>query len=143
MTKATAKATPKKRRDRHKEFLAGLCLYGNVTRAAEEAGLDRVTLYRKRRENEDFAAEWDKALEIGVAALEDEAKRRAYEGWLEPVFYQGSNCGTVRKFSDTLLIVLLKAHMPDKYAERSKAEHSGKDGGPLSINIIRFGEEAG
>jgi hypothetical protein len=59
---------------------------------------------------------------LGVAALEDEARRRAYEGWEEPVWHKGVNCGTVRKFSDTLLIVLLKAHMPEKYRENIKID---------------------
>lgn len=118
--KATQKATLKK--ERHNKFLAALCVYGNVTRAAEFAGLDRAALYSKRKVDPAFAAAWDEAEALGVAALEDEARRRAYEGWEEPVWHKGVNCGTVRKFSDTLLIVLLKAHMPEKYRENIKID---------------------
>ena len=128
--KTTAKATPKKREE---IFLSALAECGNVTHAARLAGWDRCYLYRKRQNDEAFAAAWKEAAVIGVAALEDEARRRAYEGWDEPVFHKGEECGTVRKFSDTLLIVLLKAHRPEKYQERRQVEHSGKNGGPIPV----------
>jgi predicted DNA-binding transcriptional regulator AlpA len=73
-----------------------------------------------------FASAWDEALTLGVEGLEDEARRRAYEGWLEPVWNKGVECGVVRKFSDTLLIVLLKGHKPEKYRENARIEHAGK-----------------
>lgn len=118
--KTTLKATHKK--ERHTAFLAALSRYGNVTRAAEMAGLDRAALYSKRKGDAAFSRAWEEAEALGSAALEDEARRRAYEGWEEPVWHKGSNCGSVRKFSDTLLIVLLKAHMPDKYRENIKID---------------------
>ena len=45
--------------------------------------------------------------------------RRASEGTLKPVFYQGKMCGEIREYSDTLLIFLLKARRPETYRERS------------------------
>jgi hypothetical protein len=69
-----------------------------------------------------------------VTALEDEAHRRAFDGTLEPVFHQGDECGTVRKYSDTLAIFLLKAHAPDKYRESSRMELTGANGGPVQIS---------
>ena len=110
--------TPEKRA----QFLALLAECGNVTRAADEAGLSRVYLYQMRRDDEAFAEEWETAADIGAKRLEDEARRRAVEGWQEPVWYQGDQVGTVRKYSDTLLICLLKAHHPEKYADRQKSE---------------------
>jgi hypothetical protein len=38
---------------------------------------------------------------------------RAIEGWEEEVYYQGSPCGTVRKFSDRLLEMHAKRHIPE------------------------------
>ena len=122
--------TPEKRA----QFLALLSEYGNVTRAAEESGCGRIMLYKIRREDESFAAEWEDAAMIGAARLEDEARKRAAEGWEEPVWYQGEQCGTVRKFSDTLLICLLKAHHPDKYRENIKQTVEGGDT-PVSITF--------
>lgn len=122
-------------------FLATLAESGNVTLAAAKAKLSRTQLYNKRKADDAFGKAWAEAETLGNAALEDEARRRAYNGWLEPVFHKGAKCGTVRKFSDTLMIVLLKAHMPEKYQERQKLEHTGKDGAPLTVNIIRFSED--
>ena len=45
-------------------------------------------------------------------ALESEARRRAVEGVPMPVYYNGKVCGTVRKYSDFLLMFLMKAKMP-------------------------------
>ena len=122
--------TPEKRA----QFLALLSEYGNVTRAAEESGCGRIMLYKIRREDESFAAEWEEAARIGAARLEDEARLRAVEGWQEPVWHKGVQCGTVRKFSDTLLICLLKAHHPDKYRENIKQTVEGGDT-PVSISF--------
>ena len=116
------------------QFLALLSEYGNVTRAAEGAELVRVYLYQARKNDPEFAAEWEEAAKIGAARLEDEARLRAVEGWQEPVWYQGVQCGTVRKFSDTLLICLLKAHHPDKYRENIKQTVEGGDT-PVSISF--------
>lgn len=116
-------ATPEKRAD----FLALLSVYGNVSKAAREAKLNRTALYDYREDHPEFAAAWEKAERLGALALEDEARRRAFEGCARPVFYQGSECGEVQEYSDTLLIVLLKAHFPEKYAERTKSDITMND----------------
>lgn len=40
---------------------------------------------------------------------------------------------TMKRYSDTLAIFLLKAHAPDKYRERSAMELTGANGGPVQI----------
>lgn len=130
------KLTPEKR----ERFLAVIAETANITRAAAEIGLARRYMYEIRARDEPFKSEWDKAVEIGVASLEDEATRRAVEGWEEPVWYQGEHCGTVRKFSDNLLMFRLKAQWPDKYRERLSTELSTKDGDALNIRVSFVGE---
>jgi len=90
---------------------------GNVTKACEAIGLNRQRVYEWRSRDAEFAAKWDDAVEAGTEELEQEARRRAYKGVDEPVFYQGEECGTVRKYSDTLLIFLLKGRKPEKYRD--------------------------
>ena len=90
-------------------------------------------LYKIKSQDEEFSAAWEEAAEIGAKRLEDEARRRAVEGWQEPVWYQGDQVGTVRKYSDTLLICLLKAHHPEKYADRSKTDTAVN--GKLSVDV--------
>lgn len=41
---------------------------------------------------------------------------------------------TVKKYSDTLAIFLMKAHDPAKYRENSKIELGGPNGGPIEID---------
>jgi len=105
------RTTTKKR----EQFLLTLAETGCVKHAATAAGLDKSALYRFRKRNPDFAQAWEEALEIGAGALEDEAHRRAAEGVEEPVYYKGEVVGTVRRYSDVLLIFLLKGLKPERY----------------------------
>src|SRR4051794_11696208 len=95
-------------------FLESLARTGNVSASADAASVHRSTVYEHAERHPDFAEEWETAVEIAVDALELEARRRAFEGTEEPVFYKGQQCGKIRKYSDTLLIFLLKAHRPQK-----------------------------
>src|SRR5258708_1551551 len=73
-----------------------------------------------------YAAAFADAHEEACDSLEQEARRRATEGVDEPVFYQGKECGTVRRYSDTLLIFLLKGALPSKYKDRVEQHITGK-----------------
>lgn len=112
------KFTPQKR----SLFFDELRVDANVTRCAALCGISRRHLYDLRRDDPKFRAAWDEAVEVGLAAWEDELTRRAIDGVDEPVFYQGAKCGTVKRYSDTLLIFGLKSRLPDKYGDRIKVE---------------------
>lgn len=123
-------------------FLEALADTANVSAAAKKIRISRQYMYQVREEDEEFAAAWDEAVKLGTAALEDEAVRRAMDGTLKPVFYQGEKVGSIREYSDTLLIFLLKARDPDKYADRVKKELSGPGGGPVKQSIeVLFGDD--
>ncbi len=67
-------------------------------------------------------------LELAVAALEEEAVRRALHGVSEPVFHQGRECGSKAKHSDALLIFLLKTLRPERYGPATRRpERDGED----------------
>ncbi|MBI4185314.1 MAG: hypothetical protein HY521_15080 [Proteobacteria bacterium] len=102
-------------------FLGALAESGNVSAACRRVLLPRHTAYGWRRADPAFAKAWAEALEIGLDALEDEATRRALEGVEEPVFYQGEVRGAVRRFSDPLLMFLLRARRPERFREGSHA----------------------
>lgn len=112
-------------------FCAALAATGSVTRACEAVGIGRSAAYEWRHESPEFAKMWAHAKELGVEAMEDEALRRAVEGNDEPVFHQGVATGTIRKYSDTLLIFLLKGAKPEKYRERTETNLNVK--GELDI----------
>lgn len=121
MQDARMKLTPEKLT----AFCAALAETCNVGKACAAVGIARQTAYDWRDEIPEFAAKWDRALKIGVSALEDEAHRRGFEGTEEPVYHLGKTVGTITKYSDTLAIFLLKAHDPEKYRERSSVDLQG------------------
>lgn len=102
--------------DWRESFLKALALTGVVQSAADAANIGRKTAYRERDKDPEFAKQWDDALESALDTLEKEAWRRAVEGVEEP-----SKFGLIRKYSDTLLIFLLKANRPAKYRDTYKA----------------------
>lgn len=69
--------------------------------------------YRFKDCEPDFSAAWDEAVAAATDAMVSEARRRAVRGTDEPVFYQGAICGVVRKYSDTLLMFLIKKERPE------------------------------
>lgn len=120
---------------RRARFLERLAATANVTESCEAADIPRSTAYLWRKQDATFAKAWEEANDLGSDALEDEAVRRGRVGVLDPVFYQGIECGSVRRYSDTLLIFMLKGRRPDRFKDRVSAEHSGPGGGPLVTEI--------
>lgn len=122
------------------DFLAALCEGASISKACAASGVARRTVYDWRHADKDFASAWDEAVEAGTDVLEDEAVRRAVEGVDEPVFYQGQQCGLVRKYSDTLLMFMLKGRRGEKFRDRH--EHSGPGGGPIETSDVGLNELA-
>ncbi len=119
-------------------FLSEFARCGNVRRAAVAAAVGRRTVYRWL-EQPRFKTLYDDAHDEALDILEEEARRRAVEGVLEPVVSGGKIIGRVRKYSDNLLITLLKAKRPDVFRERY--EHTGKDGGPILPDPHRLSDD--
>lgn len=130
------KVTPEKKA----AFCAALVASGgNITRACQAVEIVRMTAYRWREEDPEFAADWDRCRAAGVDALEDEALRRAFEGYDKPIVHKGEVTGTMKEYSDTLTIFLLKGGKPEKYKER--VEHSG--GIDLAARIVASRKRSG
>ena len=117
-------------------FLDALAESANVSRSCELSGIARSSVYEWRDADPEFKAKWDVALDRGTDALEDEAVRRAKDGTLRPVFYQGQECGAIREFSDTLMIVMLKARRQEKFGDQSKVQHSGN----MTITTVNYAD---
>ena len=106
-------------------FCAALAETCNVGRACAAVDIARQTAYKWREDIPGFAAAWDRAMAVGVSALEDEAHRRAFEGVDKPIVHQGVVMSTTKEYSDTLAIFLLKAHAPEKYRDRVEQRVTG------------------
>lgn len=102
---------------KREKFLEALAEVGNVTQAAALAGAGRASVYEWRAADVEFAEAWEAALDAAADKLEQEAWRRATQGIDEPVHYQGQRVDMVRRYSDTLLIFLLKGARPEKYKD--------------------------
>jgi hypothetical protein len=99
---------PKKR-----AVLLGISKHTNRTKACEDANCSRESHYHWLRTDPDYAEAYADAKRMGADGLEDKATQRAFDG------------------SDVLLIVRLKAEMPEKYRERFEGQLSGKNGSKL------------
>lgn len=99
-------------------FLTAFAQLGNVTEAAKLANTTRMTVWRHKTADPEFAKLFAEAEQEAADLLEKEAWRRATEGTDEPVFYKGDQCGSIKRYSDNLLMFLLRGVRPEKYRER-------------------------
>src|SRR5688500_15168574 len=99
-------------------FLKVFAETGNVKEACKAANINRTTAYKHRNEDPEFAEQWQVSFEQAADTLEAEAWRRASEGYEEDVFYKGERVGAVRRYSDNLLMFLLKGMRPEKFREK-------------------------
>ena len=102
---------------RRERFLKALADTGSVTTAVAAAGTSRTRVYELRKVDPAFAAAWAEAEDIAADRLADEARRRAMEGVPIPLVSAGKLVRDdngqpimVRRYSDNLLMALLKAH---------------------------------
>jgi hypothetical protein len=106
-----------------KVFITNLRMSGNVTEACRNAFVARCIAYTWRDELPEFRKAWDEAMDEATDALEREARRRAIEGWEEPVFGEKGEKGRIRRYSDKMLEILLKGHRPERFREHTTVEH--------------------
>lgn len=107
---------------RKRAFLNELRLHGIMARAARAASprasarYGALQTFKDERERDpEFARQWDEAMQAAEAAIEHEIYRRAIEGWDEPVYggrHKERIVGTVRKYSDPLLMFRARALLP-------------------------------
>lgn len=123
-------------------FLHHFRLTGNITTAAQATGVERKTIYNWQERDDKFAAAFREAEIEATERLEAEARRRAVDGVERLKFDRGQPVVDPftgepyreHEYSDTLLIFLLKARAPEKYADRTRSEVSGPGGQPIQIH---------
>jgi len=130
-----------------------------IKHACEAAGVDRSTAWRAREADPEFADAEREAMEEGIDKAEAEAFRRGVVGFEEPVVDKGrlayryeryvdpegaehyrpmlGDNGqpiplTIRKHSDTMLVLVLKGRRKKVYADRT--ELTGAEGAPVQFD---------
>jgi hypothetical protein len=117
-------------------FLTSYAETASVTKACEAAKIHRSLHYRWLESFPKYQKRFIEAERHAGDTLESEAVRRATEGVVEAVYYQGRPVGAVKRYSDGLMMTLLRGFKPAKYST-SKTEVSGPDGGPMEI-VLRL-----
>jgi Homeodomain-like domain len=105
---------------RRKTLALDLLSQGHTLAQVKDAlGINRVTLYRWRQHDPAFAQAYSDAMEAGTDLIEQEARRRAVEGYDRPVFQRGELAGLERVYSDMLLALLLRGRRPEVFRENT------------------------
>lgn len=115
-------------------FLSAYSILGNVTQAAKCTGISPGSVYNWKGD-EVFDKYYELADRAHMHYLQSEAQRRAVEGVQEPVYYQGQKIGEKTKYSDNLLMFLMKGKEPEKYRDNARVEVTGDGGGPIQIEF--------
>jgi hypothetical protein len=118
------------------KFLETLRKGHTVAFCATVAGISLRCAYDWREADPEFKAAWEDAYEHGSHMIEEEARRRAVDGVQEPVFYQGVEVAQVRKFSDGLMLPILRARL-DRYKDRQELHHTGN----ITVTRLIFSAE--
>lgn len=103
---------------KREKFLAAYEEIGSIRGAARVAEVSHSNHYRWLAEVPGYTDQFAEAQRIACHSLEEEARRRAVEGWEEPVYQGGAQVGVKRRYSDVLLIFLLKGNAPEKFGDR-------------------------
>lgn len=92
---------------------------GIVTRCCRIAGISRKTHCDWLKSSTDYREAFIEARELFADTLEIEARRRALEGVVVPIIYQGQTGGTTVKYSGKLLWLLLMGPRRERLARSS------------------------
>ena len=110
---------------RTRAFLHALARTGCVRDACAIAHISSTSAYRHRKRDPGFARAWERALTEALPVLEAAAFARAVDGVDEPVIYGGKVVATKKRYSDAILVTLLKR--ADEAAEVARfAEQRGE-----------------
>lgn len=118
-------------------WIAEFVKTGRQDKACKVSGIPRQTVYKRTRQDVEFGKLVQEVRDMTMDSLEDEAIRRARDGWNEPQYFKGELQGYVRKYDSGLLTFMLTNGRPDKYRPKKEAEQ-GSGGGPAAAPIINL-----
>lgn len=118
-------------------FLDELSKTGMWELSARRVGLNHRTIRKIRQMDSDFEAMCTDAIAMYVDGIEQEAVRRARDGWEEPVYSHktGARLGTIRKYDSRLMERVLERHIPEY---RSNRENTAATVGGVIVVPIAF-----
>lgn len=102
-------------------ILNEICNTGVMGLACVACGISISHMRRLRQEHEEIQALVDEAMSIYHERLRYTIHNKAVDGWEEPVYYKGEEVGSVHRFSERLLELQAKRHMPE-YRDKSQMD---------------------
>ena len=111
---------------RQEKYLNALKEHGEEALARDEVGIHRETVKRHRLKTPGFNEAEEEAMRIYRARLAATVHRRGVDGVQEPIYWNGLVVGWVTKYSDRMLELQVKRHIPE-YRDKVTVnqEHSG------------------
>lgn len=125
-TRGSRAGTNRRTLDWKDAYLAALRISGKKVGAAKAAEIDTHTVWERTKTEPEFKAAEEDAVKEAARGLADEARRRAVEGCIRYKFHPKT--GEVYEeleYSDSLLTLLLKAHLPEIYKDKIEHQVSG------------------
>ena len=107
-------------------FLTALAQVGNLTKAAQMAGVNRKSHYWWLEKDPEYRELYQNALDSAIDLMEAEAWRRGVFGVDHNVYHKGRKIDTYKVHSDNLLMFLLKANRPDKFRDLNALDIDGR-----------------
>ncbi len=95
---------------------------GRQDKACKKSGIPRQTVYKRGRNDVEFQKFMAEVKDMLMDSLEDEAVRRARDGWNEPVYFKGEFQGNVRKYDSGLLTFMLTHGRPEKFRPKKEQD---------------------
>ena len=120
---------------RKKAFLEEFAKCATITHAARATNIGRQSHYDWLKKDKKYQVAFAEAEVAASDALLQEARRRAIQGVEEPILYKGKVVRTIQKYSDSLLMFLMKGDQPEKYRDNHHIT------GGLDVNLVQLMNE--
>lgn len=115
---------------RRRAFLRALSETGQYRLASERVGISETAARNLRGRDPNFARQCEGALQRSLPLIEQIAWERAVEGWEEPVVVRGELVGTRRRYSESLLRMLLGEAQKVRRSEAAAEARAAAARGP-------------
>lgn len=123
-------------------FLEHYAVTGTVEGAASLAGIDSRMHRKWLAQSEHYRERFQRACDQATDTLLAEARRRSL-GYEEPVYFQGRQVGATRRYSDILLIFLLKGARPETFRDNYNQHlHLTDQSSHVTVNVVHEYREA-
>lgn len=113
-------------------YLEEIALSGKRALAALKAGVSSATVSSHMKDDPEFCAAFDAAYDEYREKRVKRLEREAMRGFEETIFSPTGERSTRRRYETQLRVMLLRAHDPERYREKSEVDITVR-GGPMLV----------